>query len=193
MTKASGPRVLQRGKAVFRDSPGPARKVGPGFFCFGGAEVLGVAPGFGAPRAAIQGLLQAGLRALGHPRAGLALRLVSSAQSRALNRRFRGLDRSTDILSFPASSARPLPGFAGHLGDLAFCPAYAWRKRRRFFDDHGEECAHLLFHGLLHLAGLHHDSRAQELRQESQARRLRPLAAPYTRALRRLGPAKDRL
>src|SRR5580700_3467915 len=102
-------------------------------------RVNGRAGGHGAPRSALSGLLRAYMEALGFKDASVTLRLVGPAECRALNRRFRALDRSTDVLSFPAGSARPAPGFKGYLGDLALCPAYAWRRRGRFDPDFGAE------------------------------------------------------
>lgn len=188
MPKASGPRAGLRAGVTSHPSSGSSRKAGPGDFLFSGVEALGRAPGYGAPRAALRGLLGAALGQLGRPRASLTLRLVSGEESRSLNRRFRGLDRSTDILSFPSSAKPPAAGLSAYLGDLAFCPPYAWRRRGRFCPDHGEECARLLLHGLLHLVGLHHESPAQERRQAAQARRLEPLARRFAPSLRRLGP-----
>jgi probable rRNA maturation factor len=154
------------------------------------AVVCGRAPGFGSPRAALLGLLASFQAALGLERASLTLRLVSGAESRGLNRRFRGLDRATDVLSFPASEGLKKPGFSGYLGDLALCPAYAWRRRGRFHPGFGAESAFLIGHGLLHLSGRHHDSPAQERALWRMSLRLHPHSRPWTAALERLGPLK---
>jgi probable rRNA maturation factor len=125
---------------------------------------------------------------LGSPRASLCVQLVDGHECRALNRRFRGKDRSTDVLSFPAAEGRPPQGFSGYLGDLALCLPYAWRKRGRFDPDFGGEAALLLLHGLLHLHGRHHDNAAQEAALWRVQRRLHPLWKGHAAALRRLAP-----
>ncbi len=137
-------------------------------------------PGGGAPLAR---LLTDYLRALGLPRAGVCLRKVSERESRSLNARFRGVDAATDILSFPALPGRPPRGFQGYLGDLAFCPAYAWKRRGRIDPDHAVEAAFLLLHGLLHLSGRHHDTPAQEKAHWTLCKRLNPLCRKHPGAL----------
>jgi probable rRNA maturation factor len=155
---------------------------------FGGPEVLGRAPGHGAPKAALRRLLGLYLAGLGLPAAQVTLKLVADGASRRLNRRWRGIDASTDVLSFPGLDGAPPRGFDGHLGDLALCLPYAWRKRRRFAPRFGAECAFLILHGLLHLCGRHHDSPAQERRMWQLSRRLHPLGAELFGALDRLAP-----
>ncbi len=151
--------------------------------------VLGRVPGHGAPRRALQAVLEVYCGALGLGRAGLTLRLVDEDQCRLLNLRFRGLDRPTDVLYFPAEATAPAPGFRGYLGDLALCPPYAWRRRGRFNPDFGAEAAFLALHGLLHLSGRHHDTPRQEAALEKLSLRLHPLGRARFAALRRLGPS----
>ena len=151
-------------------------------------EALGRCAGHGKPGAALEGVLAAYLCGLGLPKAEVALKLTGPEGMRRLNTGYRGQDRPTDVLSFPALEGRPPAGFQGHLGDLAFCPAYAWAKRRRFYPDFGAECAFLLLHGLLHLSGQHHDNPAQERRMWSLARALHPLGRPYFPRLKALKP-----
>ena len=155
-----------------------------------GVRVVGRAPGHGAPAAALEALMRVYLKALGLGRASVTLSLVSPAQCRALNRRFRGLGKATDILSFPALEGLRRAGFGGYLGDLALCPAYAWRRRGRFDPDFGGESAFLVLHGLLHLSGRHHDTPAQERALWRLSAALHPLCRPWRSALRRLGPLK---
>jgi probable rRNA maturation factor len=94
----------------------------------------------------------------------LALRVVSAGQMRDLNRRWRGKDKPTNVLSFPATAApgvRPRP-----LGDVVICPAVL----RREAGEHGKTLeahwAHLVVHGVLHLAGYDHERAADARRME---------------------------
>lgn len=129
------------------------------------------------------------LRGLGLPKAQLTVKWVGDAESRRLNRKHRGIDAPTDVLSFPALSAKPPRGFDGYLGDLALDLDYAWRKRGRFAPAFAGEAAFLLLHGLLHLCGQHHDSPAQEARMWRSSRRLHSLHQPFMKELAALRPA----
>lgn len=115
------------------------------------------------------------LKVLGLPGAGVSLLICGDTESRRLNRIFRGQDKATDILSFPALEG-PVPrGFSGYLGDLALNLPYAWRRRGRFSGVFEKELAFLLLHGLLHLIGVHHDTPSQEKRMRALMRRYFPL------------------
>lgn len=76
----------------------------------------------------------------------------------ALNRRWRGKDKSTDVLSFPLYELKP--GAApppGALGDIVVClpvTRHAAREQGVGFERH---FARLLIHGLLHLLGYDHE------------------------------------
>jgi probable rRNA maturation factor len=78
--------------------------------------------------------------------------ITGDADLRRLNRQFRGLDYTTDVLSFPA--ARP----AAHLGDLAISLGRARAQAREFDHDIEHEVAILMLHGLLHLLGFDHEA-----------------------------------
>lgn len=70
---------------------------------------------------------------------------------RALNRRYRRKDRSTDVLSFPGAEAR-------FLGDIAISVPYASRQARRVGEPVSRELERLLLHGFLHLLGYDHEN-----------------------------------
>ena len=75
---------------------------------------------------------------------------------RRLNREFRRIDRSTDVLSFPAE----LPGL---LGDVAIDVPYAARQARRRGHGLDREVQLLLVHGVLHLLGHDHETDGGEM------------------------------
>jgi probable rRNA maturation factor len=80
--------------------------------------------------------------------------LTTDATVRRLNRDFRGKNKPTDVLSFPAPSA-----FAGqHAGDLAISLETAVRQAATYNHPLAAEIKILLLHGLLHLAGLDHET-----------------------------------
>ena len=97
----------------------------------------------------------------------LGVRVVARAESRRLNRDYRGRDAPTNVLSFPvcvpraATGADPRP-----LGDLVVCGAVvreeALAQGKRLL----EHWAHLVVHGVLHLIGFDHESDADAARME---------------------------
>jgi probable rRNA maturation factor len=83
-------------------------------------------------------------------RGTLTVAVVSDARVRALNRRFRGKDRATDVLSFPA-------GEPGVLGDVVIAAGVAARQAVKAGHPIQAEFRLLALHGLLHLLGYDHE------------------------------------
>jgi probable rRNA maturation factor len=73
------------------------------------------------------------------------------ARMRHLNRRYRGQDRSTDVLAFPAPEG-------SLLGDIVVSVPYAARQARRHKEPVSRELDRLLLHGFLHLMGYDHET-----------------------------------
>lgn len=88
----------------------------------------------------------------------LTIRVVGAAESRKLNRTWRGKDKPTNVLSFPA-----LPvGNGRHelvpeLGDLAICAPVVAREAREQGKPAQAHWAHMVVHGVLHLLGYDHE------------------------------------
>ena len=102
--------------------------------------------------------------------AEVAVTLTSNRAIRAINRRWRGQDKPTNVLSFPAPPARR--GAPRHLGDIVIAyetTAAEARAERKPFDHH---LAHLAAHGFLHLLGYDHESHAQAEAMERRERRI---------------------
>ncbi len=94
------------------------------------------------------------------------LLLADDARLKALNKAFRGKNKPTDVLSFPAAD-----NGEGMAGDLAISIETAQRQA----DEHGhglaDEVRILTLHGLLHLAGHDHETDSGEMRAlEAQLR-----------------------
>lgn len=100
----------------------------------------------------------------------LNVRFVSDAAMRDLNREFRGQDRPTNVLSFPAGAW----GAGGRLflGDLALAVPYVAAEARAQDKRPRDHWAHLLTHGTLHLLGYDHILERDALVMEAQERRL---------------------
>jgi probable rRNA maturation factor len=79
--------------------------------------------------------------------------VTSSSELRSLNRRFRGKDQPTDVLSFP-----PAPGLVNGLaGDIAISADIARQNARQLGHSAAQEIKILALHGVLHLAGYDHE------------------------------------
>jgi len=102
---------------------------------------------------------------------GSANVLVTTGRAvRALNRRFRGKDKDTDVLSFPAV----FQGRKGVLaGDIAISAEIAARNAERLGHSTAEEIKVLVLHGILHLAGYDHErDNGRMARKEAELRRV---------------------
>jgi probable rRNA maturation factor len=85
--------------------------------------------------------------------------LTTDNTLRRLNRDFRGKNKPTDVLSFPAP-----PAFANqHAGDLAISLETAARQAATYSHPVAAEVKILLLHGLLHLAGFDHETDQGEM------------------------------
>jgi probable rRNA maturation factor len=89
---------------------------------------------------------------------------------RALNREFRGKDRATDVLSFPAGEAFDDPGH--YIGDVVISIDTAMRQAGDIGHTLEREVSELLIHGVLHLCGYDHETDQGEMnRLELRLRR----------------------
>jgi len=98
--------------------------------------------------------------------ARITVRLVGSREARALNRRFRGKDRPTNVLSFTLRNAPCLEG------DLALCAPVIAREARSQRKTGTAHYAHLTVHGVLHLQGYDHETERQARRMERREARI---------------------
>jgi probable rRNA maturation factor len=91
------------------------------------------------------------LTVIGKPEAAATIAFVSDQRIRALNKQFRGIDKATDVLSFPSDEP-------DQLGDVAISVATAMRQAKENGLSLEEEIAQLILHGLLHLNGYDHET-----------------------------------
>ena len=89
----------------------------------------------------------------------LTIRVVGSAESRRLNRQFRGKDKPTNVLSFDG-------------GDLAICAPVVAREAREQGKAPSAHWAHMVVHGVLHLLGYDHENDRDAGRMEARETRI---------------------
>lgn len=103
----------------------------------------------------------------------ISLLLCDGPTIHRLNRRWRGIDRPTDVLSFPANEVKPgqMPP-PGPMGDIALALPIARRQARELVLEWRSHLEHLLIHGLLHLMGYDHMEEKDALEMEREEQRL---------------------
>jgi probable rRNA maturation factor len=93
----------------------------------------------------------------------LSVRITSARELQELNRRYRGKNKPTDVLSFPS--------LMGTGGDIAVAREIAAENAAALGHSLSTELKILILHGLLHLAGFDHESDHGEMtKRESQLR-----------------------
>ena len=116
-------------------------------------------------------------------RGAVTIALVSDRRVRILNRQYRGVDRATDVLSFPAGDGISVePGRQSRrtvfLGDIVIARGVAARQARAAGHGESTEWRVLALHGLLHLIGYDHEQDEGEMRRaEARLRRKGGLGA----------------
>jgi len=119
------------------------------------------------------------------PRSGVVHVIVTGDRDlRRLNRRYRGKDRATDVLSFSYRDGRTRA--AGPvIGDVFVSHQTLARDARRLGVDPGHLALRIVVHGLLHVIGYDHGTDVEASRMERRERALlrRVLPAPAVRAL----------
>ena len=100
----------------------------------------------------------------------LTIRIVDEEEMKELNRRYRGKNRSTNVLSFPFE---PLPNVdVDLLGDIVLCGTVVAREATTQKKSLMGHWAHMIVHGMLHLFGYHHETDYQAKRMESVEHKL---------------------
>jgi rRNA maturation RNase YbeY len=126
---------------------------------------------------------------VGETAAELGILFVGDRRMRGLNRRYRGKDRTTDVLAFAMREA--CTPHAVHLapdvlGDVVISVPTAWRQAIEAGRSLDEELAWLLIHGILHLCGYDHE------RSEKEARRMHRRERMIQRSIARVPKRANR-
>jgi len=118
-----------------------------------------------------EGLVQAGRRA------EMTLLLTTDRAVHKLNHDYRGMDKPTNVLSFPQYERRELVKLGKgeqevYAGDIAVAYQYVVREAKAEKKELLDHVTHLLIHGILHLFGFDHDTDGKAARMEKMEREL---------------------
>ena len=126
---------------------------------------------------------------LAHEHLLVSLVLADDAEVHALNQQWRAKDKPTNVLSFPmlgreeVLAAAAQPNAPGMLGDMILAHGVCAREAAEKGIPMESHAAHLLVHGLLHLAGYDHETSEDDAAEmeglETKALALLGIADPY--------------
>lgn len=111
--------------------------------------------------------------------------LTDDAHQQALNAQWRGKDKPTNVLSFPAGEDEPHPGQPLLLGDISLAFETLGREAAEQQKSLADHLCHLLVHGMLHLLGFDHET-------EQDADEMEPLEIEVLAGLGVSSPYGDR-
>ena len=115
-----------------------------------------------------EGAVAAAARRTGETGAAtLTILFTDDAEMQALNARFRGKDKPTNVLSFPGAGGVMPPGIPRHLGDIALGYETVAGEAETEQKPFGHHLTHLIVHGFLHLLDYDHENpeEAEEMEQ----------------------------
>lgn len=122
--------------------------------------------------------IEAAARRVEIGRAAVDLLFTSDAHMQRLNAQWRGLDKATDVLSFPAGDAPEQDGVR-FLGDIALGLETCIRDAETLEREMAQHVSHLAVHGFLHLLGYDHvDKGDANVMEELEVRILGDLGYP---------------
>ena len=93
----------------------------------------------------------------------LCVRVVDNQESQTLNASYRGINKPTNVLSFPAEIDIP---DARVLGDVVICAPIVEFEAVEQNKDVADHYAHMVVHGVLHLMGYDHESEGEAEQME---------------------------
>jgi len=85
----------------------------------------------------------------------LSIALVGPGRIRKLNKKYRGKNRMTDVLSFPDNG----------LGEIVICLREVKKNAKKFESSFKKELSTCLIHGILHLLGYDHEKSVEEVKK----------------------------
>ena len=107
--------------------------------------------------------------------ASISVSFVDKAEIRRLNKEYRGVDKTTDVLSFPAFEVGAIPAEEEleedeelALGDVVICEEVCRRQAEEYGHSEEREIIYLFVHSVFHLLGYDHET--EDDKQDMRAR-----------------------
>ena len=117
----------------------------------------------------ISSWLRFSLDFLGCQSSEVSVHFVKENEAAALNARYRGYEKTTNVLSFPSGITLGKELF---LGDIVISSEVVRREAAEYGVDFVDRYAHMLVHGLLHLIGYDHIEESERNRMEHKEKEL---------------------
>ncbi len=95
----------------------------------------------------------------------ICLRIVDEHEAKTLNKKYRKINKATNVLSFPAEIPSHLQ--IDFLGDIVICAPIVTLEAQEYNKDLNNHWAHLFIHGILHLQGYDHEKEIDAEKMES--------------------------
>ena len=150
--------------------------------------------GFAALSAPLRALVTLTLKGESRRVGEISIVLTTDEALRELNRRWRGIDRATDVISFAYDEHEPDAATRPVTGDIVLSMDRVRAQATRFRVTQGAELARLAIHGALHLGGHdHHRARERKTmrgREEALMRSARGLIRRLDAATAKPSPAR---
>jgi len=118
-------------------------------------------------KASLKKIARTVLKSLDAPKnSELSISFIGDDKMRELNRTYRNIDRTTDVLSFPQGEEPDMT----LLGDIIISLSTAERNSRRYGITREEEIKKLIVHGILHIFGYDHKKKKErdEMREKEK-------------------------
>lgn len=88
----------------------------------------------------------------------ISLAFVEKKEIQKLNKKYRGKNKPTDVLSFSQVEGEKMPNAKDDLGEIVICPDVAKENAKKFGVSQKFEITKIFVHGILHLLGYDHEN-----------------------------------
>ena len=93
----------------------------------------------------------------------LSISCVSEEESKTLNKKYRGKNKSTNVLSFSLDKNLTKDSL---IGDIILCIEIIKKEAKEYSKDFENRLKHMIIHGFLHLLNFNHDEKHERLKME---------------------------
>ncbi len=120
---------------------------------------------FAVDKKLFTGIAKKVLKGENRNREKISLAFVSKKEMQKLNKKFRGKNKPTDVLSFDLTARYKLPTTNSELGEIIICPEVVKENAKKFGTEFKKEIVKVFVHGILHLLGYDHEKSEKEVRK----------------------------